>query len=106
MPHGKAHLADSLGGTGGRGDDVGASAAPAAPVLLGGPVYRLLRRRGGVHRPSSAPPSIAVILVHHLHSRPDRYGASVMVTPLTPKLSARPFLRPHMSCRTALLQGQ
>jgi len=43
-----AHLADSLRGAGAGWDDVGARAAPAAPVLLAGPIHSLLRGGGGV----------------------------------------------------------
>mmetsp|Transcript_6855 Transcript_6855/g.10580 ORF Transcript_6855/g.10580 Transcript_6855/m.10580 type:complete len:260 (+) Transcript_6855:495-1274(+) len=62
------HLAHSLGGASGRGDDVGTRAAASAPVLHGRPIHRLLRGGGGVHG-RHQPLHDAVVVVDDLGQR-------------------------------------
>lgn len=45
----EADLANSLGSTSGRGNDVGSSPPPTPPVLLGGAIYSFLSGSGGMH---------------------------------------------------------
>ena len=47
--HVSTDLSDGLGGSGGGGDDVVPGGAAPAPVLVGGPVHRLLGGGHGVH---------------------------------------------------------
>mmetsp|Transcript_22987 Transcript_22987/g.70400 ORF Transcript_22987/g.70400 Transcript_22987/m.70400 type:complete len:261 (-) Transcript_22987:411-1193(-) len=72
---GRDHLADSLGSTGGRGDNVLAGAAAAAPVLAGRAVDGLLGSSGGVHSGHEALDD-AILIVDDLGERGKAVGSA------------------------------